>query len=46
MLEQSHKARNKQDAAWRQFIQLLEYKAELHGAHVKQVEARYSTSFG
>mgnify|MGYP000595623082 CR=1 FL=1 len=38
MLEQSHTARNKQDAAWRQFITLLEYKADLYGCHVKQVE--------
>ncbi|SDG18801.1 putative transposase [Halorubrum xinjiangense] len=40
MLEQSHNTRNKQDAAWRQFITLLEYKAELYGSHVVQVEAR------
>ena len=40
MLEQSHIARNKQDAAWRQFITLLEYKADLYGCHVVQVEAR------
>jgi putative transposase len=43
MLEQSHNARNKQDAAWRQFITLLEYKAELYGTHVVQVEARGTT---
>ncbi|WP_306052467.1 RNA-guided endonuclease InsQ/TnpB family protein [Natronococcus wangiae] len=43
MLEQPHTARNKQDAAWRQFITLLEYKAELYGCHVKQVEARGTT---
>ena len=43
MLEQSHNARNKQDAAWRQFINLLEYKAELYGAHVVQVEAAGTT---
>ncbi len=43
MLEQSHNARNKQDAAWRQFITLLEYKADLYGCHVKQVEARATT---
>ena len=29
MLEDSHNARNKQDAAWRQFITLLEYKSKL-----------------
>lgn len=43
MLQCSHNARNKQDAAWRQFIQLLEYKAELYGCHVVQVEARETT---
>ncbi|MCG1004753.1 MULTISPECIES: RNA-guided endonuclease TnpB family protein [Halobacterium] len=43
MLEQSHNARNKQDAAWRQFITLLEYKADLYGCHVKQIEARGTT---
>ncbi|MFU8867902.1 RNA-guided endonuclease InsQ/TnpB family protein [Natronococcus sp.] len=43
MLEQSHNARNKQDAAWRQFITLLHYKADLYGCHVVQVEARGTT---
>ncbi|ELY93451.1 transposase, IS605 OrfB family protein [Natrialba hulunbeirensis JCM 10989] len=43
MLEDSHNARNKQDAAWRQFIILLEYKADLYGCHVVQVEARGTT---
>ncbi|SDD79088.1 RNA-guided endonuclease TnpB family protein [Natrinema hispanicum] len=43
MLEQSHNARNKQDTAWRQFITLLEYKAELYGTHVVQVEAAGTT---
>jgi putative transposase len=43
MLEQSHNARNKQDAAWRQFITLLEYKAKLYGTHVVQVEAAGTT---
>ena len=43
MLEQSHNARNKQDAAWRQFITLLEYKGDLYGTHVVQVEARGTT---
>ena len=43
MLEQSHSAQNKQDAAWRQFITLLEYNAELYGCHVKQVEAEGTT---
>ncbi|PHQ40188.1 transposase [Halorubrum persicum] len=43
MLEQLHNARNKQDAAWRQFITLLEYKANLYGCHVLQVEAQGTT---
>ncbi|SDF47750.1 putative transposase [Halorientalis regularis] len=43
MLEQSHNARSKQDAAWRQFIILLEYKADLYGCHVKQVEPEGTT---
>jgi len=43
MLEQSHNARNKQDAAWRQFISLLEYKADLYGCHVVQVDPRGTT---
>jgi len=43
MLEQSHNARNKQDAAWRQFITLLEYKAKLYGTHVVQVKPRGTT---
>ena len=43
MMEQSHNARNKQDAAWRQFITLLEYKADLYGTHVVQVEAKGTT---
>ncbi|MFC6872744.1 RNA-guided endonuclease InsQ/TnpB family protein [Halobellus marinus] len=43
MLEDSHNARNKQDAAWRQFISLLEYKGELYGTHVVQVEPEGTT---
>ena len=35
LVEQSHTARNKQKAAWRQFITLLEFKANL-GCHVRQ----------
>ena len=38
MLEQSHNARNKQDASWSQFIDLLEYKADLNGCYVEKVE--------
>ncbi|MGZ0748286.1 MULTISPECIES: RNA-guided endonuclease InsQ/TnpB family protein [unclassified Haloparvum] len=43
MLQGDGNARNKQDAAWRQFITLLEYKAALYGTHVVQVEARGTT---
>ena len=43
MLEQSHNARNKQDAAWRQFITLLDYKGDLYGTHVVQVAATGTT---
>jgi len=39
----TERARNKQDAAWRQFITLLEYKADLYGCHVVQVEAPGTT---
>jgi transposase, IS605 OrfB family, central region len=40
MLQGDGNARNKQNAAWRQFITLLEYKGDLHGCHVVQVETR------
>ncbi|WP_158057921.1 RNA-guided endonuclease InsQ/TnpB family protein [Halorussus halophilus] len=43
LLEDSQNARNKQDAAWRQFITLLQYKADLHGCHVKQVDPENTT---
>ena len=43
MLQGEGNARNKQDAAWRQFITLLEYKGELYGTHVVQVPARGTT---
>ena len=43
MLQGDGNARNKQDVAWRQFITLLEYKADLHGTHVVQVEAGGTT---
>ena len=33
MLQAVGNARNKQDAAWRQFITLLEYKGDLYGTH-------------
>jgi len=43
MLQSDGNARNKQAAAWRQFISLLEYKGDLYGTHVVQVEARGTT---
>ncbi len=43
MLQSDGNARNKQVAAWRQFITLLEYKGELYGTHVVQVEAAGTT---
>ncbi len=43
MLQDDGNARNKQAAAWRQFITLLEYKGELYGTHVVQVEAAGTT---
>ena len=43
MLQSDGNAQNKHDAAWRQFITLLEYKGDLHGTHVVQVPARGTT---
>lgn len=43
MLQSDGNARNKQNAAWRQFITLLEYKGDLYGTHVVQVPARGTT---
>jgi putative transposase len=43
MLQGDGNARNKQDVAWRQFITLLEYKGDLYGTHVVQVDARGTT---
>jgi len=43
MLQADGDARNKQDAAWRQFITLLEYKGDLYGTHVVQVEPEGTT---
>ena len=43
MLQGDGNARNTQDAAWRQFITLLEYKGDLYGTHVVQVPARGTT---
>jgi putative transposase len=38
ILQQRENARNKQDAAWRGFIEMLEYKGDLYGTHVVQVD--------
>ncbi|WP_136603474.1 RNA-guided endonuclease InsQ/TnpB family protein [Salinigranum halophilum] len=43
MLQGDGNARNKQDAAWRQFITLFEYKGDLYGTHVVQVDAQGTT---
>ena len=43
MLQGDSNAQNKQDVAWRQFITLLEYKGDLYGTHVVQVNARGTT---
>jgi putative transposase len=43
MLETSQSAKNKQDVAWAQFLELLEYKADLHGTHVVRVDPAGTT---
>jgi putative transposase len=43
MLETNQSAKNKQDAAWSRFLDLLEYKGDLHGTHVVRVDARGTT---
>ncbi len=43
MLETSQNAKNKQDAAWSRFLELLEYKADLHGTHVEKVKPAGTT---
>jgi len=43
MLETSQSAKNKQDAAWSRFLDLLEYKGDLYGTHVFRVDARGTT---
>jgi putative transposase len=43
MLETSQNAKNKQDAAWSRFLELLEYKADLHGTHVVKVKSEGTT---
>ncbi len=43
MLQGDGNARNKQDAAWGQFITLLKYKGDLYCTHVVQVPARGTT---
>jgi transposase, IS605 OrfB family, central region len=43
MLQSNGNARNKQDAAWRGFIKMLEYKGDLYGTHIVQVNPRGTT---
>ncbi|ERH04088.1 MAG: transposase, IS605 OrfB family, central region [Halorubrum sp. J07HR59] len=43
MLEDSHNAKNKQDAAWSRFVDFLQYKADLHGTHVVKVDPAGTT---
>ncbi len=43
MLQQRGNARNKQDASWRSFIEMLEYKGDLYGTYVVQVNPRGTT---
>ena len=43
MLQERANARNKQYAAWRRFIELLECKGDLYGTHVVQVNPRGTT---
>ncbi|ESS11215.1 MAG: transposase, IS605 OrfB family, central region [uncultured archaeon A07HR60] len=43
MLESSQNAKNKQDAAWSRFVELLAYKADLHGTHVVKVDPAGTT---
>ena len=43
MLETSHSAKNKQDAAWSRFLDMLEYIGDLYGTHVVRVDARGTT---
>jgi putative transposase len=43
LLQQRGNVRNKQDAAWHGFIEMLEYKGERYGTHVVQVNPRGTT---
>jgi len=43
MLQSEGNARNKQDAAWRGFIEMLAYKGDLYGTHVIQVDPAGTT---
>ncbi len=43
MLQSDGNARTKQDAAWRRFIEMLEYKGDLYGTHIVQVTPRATT---
>jgi len=46
MLQGEGNARNKQDASWRGFIEMLEYKGDLYGTHVVQVTPAGTTTCG
>lgn len=39
----SQSAKNKQDASWSRFLDLLEYKGDLYSTHVVRVDARGTT---
>lgn len=43
MLETSQSAKNKQDAAWGRFIELLRYKGDRYGTHVVLVDPAGTT---
>jgi putative transposase len=43
MLQSDGNSRNKQDAAWRGFTEMLEYKGDLYGTHVVQVNPAGTT---
>jgi putative transposase len=43
MLRSDGNAKNKQDVAWRRFIEMLEYKGDLYGTYIVQVNPRGTT---
>ena len=43
MLQQRGNARNKQDAAWRGFIEMLEYKSDQYGTYALQANPHGTT---